>query len=291
MVSPIVIRDYEYTPRYRPSLEESPFIQAFFANIKETDLVARVEQMAKYRDKLARISKDFNAASPDAPFWDSTWLPPFDGITLYTFLAEYNPRYYVECGSGNTTKFAARSIRDNNLRTKIISIDPYPRAEIDSLCHKIFRIPFEDMDIHFFYDLTDEDMLLVDNSHRSFPNSDVTVFFTEILPILPRNMLYALHDIFLPMDYPEEWNTPQKRYYNEQYLLISYLLGGAMGDSVYFPCCYSHTLSGVTDAVRSIFADKPGSPPMQHDIYAGGGLFWLKKGNTYKDLLNSAKSI
>ncbi len=35
--------------------------------------------------------------------------------------------------------------------------------------------------------------------------------------------MYGIHDIFLPNDYPTEWNN---RFYSEQYLLMMYLLGG-----------------------------------------------------------------
>lgn len=279
---PIVIRDYAYNPRKRESLSKTPFMQTFFNSLDTAAFIEIIENMRKYRDKFSQIKKDFDESCPEAPFWDNIWLPPLDGITLYTFLAEFNPRYYVECGSGNTTKFAARSIQDNNLRTKIISIDPYPRAEINALCHEIYRVPFENMDLRFFEELTAEDIFLVDNSHRSFPNSDVTVFFTEVLPILPPGMLYAIHDIFLPDDYPEEWNDPQRRFYNEQYLLASYLLGGAMRDTVHFPCYYSSQVPALQNAVWQAFNDEQGLP-VSREIHAGGGLFWLKKGNPYRD--------
>ena len=90
---------------------------------------------------------------PTDPLWINNWIPPFDGASIYTFLALNNPRFYVECGSGNTTKFAARAIKEQNLRTKIISIDPHPRTEIDLLCDTVFRMPFEDMDLNFFSQL------------------------------------------------------------------------------------------------------------------------------------------
>jgi hypothetical protein len=283
MIKAVRIADYLYNPHERESLPKTPFMRTFFNNLNHGTFVAIIESMRKYKNKLACIQQDFDASSHVEPFWNNGGFPPFDAITLYIFLAESNPRYYVECGSGNSTKFASRSIRDNNLRTKIISIDPSPRSEIDSLCHRIFRIPFEDMDLHFFDELSNEDIFLLDNSHRSFPNSDVTVFFTEILPILPSNMLYALHDNFLPLDYPEEWSHTQRRFYNEQYLLASYLLGGAMGDTVYFPCCYASSLRAVRDAFHSIFNDSEPASALQHEIY--GGLFWLKKGISYRALV------
>ena len=62
------------------------------------------------------------------------------------------------------------------------------------------------------------DMVFIDNSHRAFQNSDVTVFFTEVLPALPAGVAYGIHDIFLPDDYPAGWSD---RFYNEQYLLAA----------------------------------------------------------------------
>ena len=41
-------------------------------------------------------------------------------------------RQMLEIGSGNSTKFARRAIRDHRLCTRITSIDPHPRAEIDA---------------------------------------------------------------------------------------------------------------------------------------------------------------
>ncbi len=69
----------------------------------------------------------------------------------------------------------------------------------------------------FFTTLYGEDMIFVDNSHRSFQNSDVTVFFREVFPIFNPDCHYGIHDIFLPNDYPEEWLA---RYYNEQYVNV-----------------------------------------------------------------------
>ena len=54
-------------------------------------------------------------------------------MALYTIIAETKPNRYVEVGYGNSTLVAHKAIQDNDLDTRIISIDPFPRAEIDSL--------------------------------------------------------------------------------------------------------------------------------------------------------------
>jgi len=45
-------------------------------------------------------------------------------------------------------------------------------------------------------------------------------------------MLFGIHDVFLPFDYPKEWLN---RFYNEQYLLLAYIHGGMGGGSIELP--------------------------------------------------------
>lgn len=171
------IDDYNYIPKHRDSLKNSKIgkIMEEWYEVNKKGLINLVKKICSYKKFYKKISLTSN--QENNPQWINRRIPPFDAISIYAFLAINNPRYYVEIGSGNSTLFAARSIRDNNLRTKII--DPYPRVEIDKLCHKIYRIPLESMDLDFFAILSSEDILSVDNSHRSFPNSDVTVFLQK----------------------------------------------------------------------------------------------------------------
>ena len=169
--------------------------------------------------------------------------------------------------------FATQAIHDNNLRTKVISIDPFPRVGIDELCYLIYRMPFENMDIDFLVNLSSEDILLIDNSHRSFPNSDVTVFFTEVLQRLSSGICYAMHDIFLPCDYPEVWSNNQKRCYNEQYLLCAYLLGGGNGDKILCPNAYLSSKNDIYLACDSLW----GKGKLFDEKGFGGTFFWMEK--------------
>jgi hypothetical protein len=52
------------------------------------------------------------------------------------------------------------------------------------------------------------------------------------MPAIPAGVVFGLHDIFLPHDYPEEF---MHRFYNEQYLLMTYLLGGGGADEIILP--------------------------------------------------------
>lgn len=160
-------------------------------------------------------------SSPEEPYWMNDWIPGLDAVALYSFLCLNNPKRYFEIGSGNSTKFARKAIRDHSLQTEITSIDPHPRAEIDSICDSIIRRPLEDVDVRIFDDLKAKDILFIDSSHRCFMNSDVTVIFLDILPRLSAGVLVEFHDILLPYDYPLEW---RKFYFSEQYLLAVSLL-------------------------------------------------------------------
>jgi hypothetical protein len=233
---------------------------------------ARLTEIARYAPYFERISVHGGQDSLDAK-WVNGWLPGLDAITLYGLLAIHQPRWYVEIGSGNSTMFARRAIRDLGLRTLIVSIDPFPRADIDTICDRILRVPCEDVPLAFFDQLSSEDMLFVDNSHRSFQNSDVTVFFTEILPWLPTRMIYGLHDIFLPWDYPEQWLD---RFYNEQYLLSSYLLGGGRGDEIMLPNAFISL--GNPDLLRPLASTFDN--PNLVGIEKTGGAFWLRRSDT-----------
>ncbi|KAF5050108.1 hypothetical protein DSECCO2_432810 [anaerobic digester metagenome] len=268
----VCINDYVYSPKKRMSLSASCIYDIISTSVdKEIDRYSLMfKKMSSYKELFHEIPVNSDSAHSSLPCWNNGWLPPFDAMSIYYFLAERNPRLYVECGSGNTTKFAAKSIQDNNLRTKIVSIDPMPRAEIDDMCDNLYRIPFEEMDLDFFKSLTSEDMFVVDNSHRSFQNSDVTVFFTEVLPTLPRGILYGIHDICLPSDYPESWVD---RYYNEQYLLATYLIGGAMGDKIVLPCAYVSTLKELIFPLEEIW----GQGTVLQDSQKHGCFFWIEK--------------
>ncbi|MGC4888899.1 class I SAM-dependent methyltransferase [Micromonospora sp. DT227] len=173
-----------------------------------------------HADRLAAVPLHGDLDSGE-PYWRNGWLPPLDALALYGFLVEHEPARYVEIGSGNSTKFARRAVRDHGLRTRITSIDPAPRASVDVLCDDVVRAPLERADLGLFDELDAGDVVFFDGSHRSFMGSDVTVFFFEVLPRLRPGVLVQVHDIMLPRDYPPQW---RHRHYNEQYLLAAFLL-------------------------------------------------------------------
>ncbi|HSF47793.1 MAG TPA: class I SAM-dependent methyltransferase [Burkholderiales bacterium] len=208
------------TPRYGYGNPPHSELSLFFAAARPL-LIQRVREWLAHKTWFEAIDYETPADSA-APHWSNSYFTGLDAVALMATLAEVRPALYLEVGSGNSTKFARRAIQDRRLATRIVSIDPRPRAEIDRLCDELIREPFERESADIAGRLRAGDVLFIDSSHRSFTNSDVTVFFLETLPALPPGVVLHLHDIFLPYDYPPVWRD---RYYSEQYLLAAYLLG------------------------------------------------------------------
>lgn len=211
-----IVTDYPVSdqPRYGT---KAPPPAAIATMIEESrpryrDFLAAVAAMKPLTDTIA-IEPD---ADPERPYWNSGWLPPRDGVAMMHFLMKHKPKRFLEIGSGNSTKFARLAIRHAGLATTITSIDPEPRAEIDRICDEVIRSGLQDVDLAIFDALEAGDILSFDGSHRVFSDSDVTVFFLEVIPRLAAGVIVQVHDIFWPLDYPAEWGA---RFYSEQYLL------------------------------------------------------------------------
>jgi hypothetical protein len=218
----------------------------------------------KYADSLLKI--DLLQQNDIEPAWNAGSIPGLDIISLYSFIVQNNPKTYLEIGSGNSTKFARRAIKDNDLRTKIISIDPEPRREINNLCDEVLRYGLEEVNLSIFDTLEEGDIVFFDGTHRCFQNSDVTVFFLEVLPRLKSGVLVEIHDIFLPFDYSPEWAD---KCYSEQYLLACYLLGKTKMFEVLLPNMFISNDIELRNILNPIWQHIPTTE--RH-----GGSFWLR---------------
>ncbi|MFN7117748.1 MAG: class I SAM-dependent methyltransferase [Saprospiraceae bacterium] len=255
----------DFKPRYGHG--QPPHPELYDIINKNRDLYqAHLQDALTHTAVFQQIKK--TQSDPQQPFWINGFLPGLDIIMLYTLLVKYHPGRYVEIGSGNSTKVAYKAKNEQHLNTKIISIDPMPRAEIDQLADQVVRKPFENIDFNFLYSLEENDILFVDNSHRILPNSDAMVFFMEVLPRLKPGVIVHIHDIYLPYDYPQFMCD---RFYSEQYGLAIYLLANA---DKYKPLMPNYFVSEDSDLANIL------TPIWQHDHLQGverhGGSFWLK---------------
>jgi Methyltransferase domain len=218
----LVLLDYPINQRQRWT-NSNPHPELWdIINGNRPSYIELLKSFLAFRENFVRIpERQTTDPSSSEPSWINGWMPALDGVALYSFIAIKRPKYFLEVGSGNSTKFARKAITDHRLETKIISIDPQPRVEIDMLCDEIIREPVESVSLDIFDRLESGDILYVDNSHRVFMNSDATAIFLDVIPRLKPGVIVEIHDVMLPYDYPMVWLD---RYYSEQYLLAAYLL-------------------------------------------------------------------
>lgn len=230
----------------------------------------------EYAEALREIPLD--ETDPREPHWRNGFMFGMDGVSLYCFTRKRAPRRYIEVGSGNSTLFVNRARRDGGVGMDIISIDPHPRREIDSICDRIVREPLESADLEIFSILEEGDIVFLDGTHRVFMNSDATVFFLDVLPGLPPGVLVGVHDIHLPDDYrPQHAN----RHYSEQYLLACYLLGETTWLRPVLPCWYASHHPELSDLGRSLMPQAflqaaPLRPRAATEEDPHGVIFWLQ---------------
>ena len=147
-----------------------------------------------------------------------------DSRLLYYFLQKNKPKKIIEIGSGNSTLLIYNTKKLLNLDLEIICIEPYPcdylielnkLGEINLIIDKL-----ENIELSLFSSLDTNDILFIDSSHVLKLNSDVMYYFTKIFPVLKKNVLIHIHDIFFPYEYP--W-IKEGRFWNEQYFLYIFL--------------------------------------------------------------------
>lgn len=262
------IVDYPYRAevRYGSGRPAHPELQSLISEGRE--------RYRAFLTTLGEIQADFaqiplgGRYESTAPFWLNSWFPALDGMALTGMLRAHNPVRFLEVGSGVSTKFARRAVQMYGLRTKLTSIDPQPRNEVDALCDQVIRRPLEQCRPEMFEALEPGDIFFLDSSHRSFQGSDVTVFFMEILPRLKPGVIVHVHDIYLPYDYivghlPRLWN--------EQYLLATALLFGAPRFEILFPAWFIGRDADLRAHAEAMLRH---GPLAELDLY--GASFWMR---------------
>lgn len=227
-----------------------------------------MREMRELAPRLADVPLVFHEENLPAPAWGGVPYCAFDALTLYALMHRYRPKRYLEIGSGITTCFAHRAKVDAQLGTEITSIDPQPRAAIDGICDVIMRTALETCDIGLFDALEPGDILFFDGSHRAFMNSDVTVFFIDVLPRLKPGVIVHIHDIALPWDYDVSFTN---WHWNEAYMCAVYLMGNMHRIEPIAPTAFMCRDSELAELLAS--------PPLDlgkmNDGWKGGGAMWF----------------
>jgi predicted O-methyltransferase YrrM len=211
---------YRYADQVPERKDRGPYeaLEPIFAEAAET-----FASLLRSMSGCAEAFRAIGGAPPPEPRWEQDWFPRLDAAALYVLVREAKPARIVEVGSGHSTRFMMRAARDGGFSVALTAIDPAPRADIEGIGATLIRSAVQGAGLSPFAELTEGDILFIDSSHILMPGTDVDMLFNHVLPALKRGVMVHVHDVFLPDDYPPEWEW---RGYNEQLGVATLIQGG-----------------------------------------------------------------
>ena len=195
------------------------------AQISDCDSSVVLKAVEKHRADTMRFAR--SGVNGAFSFSNDYFTSP-DAEVAYALIRLLEPKRIIEVGSGNSTHLFREAIADGKLETRLVSIDPSPRREVESVADQVVRRRLEDVASADLEDVLEaSDILFIDSSHEIRPGNDVVRLFLNVLPKLRKGVVIHVHDIFLPFEYPREWiigNTLNVMW-TEQYLVQAMLQG------------------------------------------------------------------
>jgi predicted O-methyltransferase YrrM len=195
--------------------------QAAFDRIKRADVETIFANVLRWADDLKSLPRE----SETGFYWNNDMFPPLDAIALYGMLREYRPQRLLEIGSGFSTEIAVLAAQHS--KTTIHCIEPYPSPRLlarESELAELTRALVQEIPLNTFEKLEPGDFLFIDTTHTVKLGSDVNYLIFNVLPCIKPGVFIHIHDIFLPYEYPKRWYDEISIFWNEQYLLLAYLL-------------------------------------------------------------------
>lgn len=222
------IRKHYYEPQF-----DNRFLRADFEQDRKlTGINWNVEGQLKMLEKfifaheLIELSKEKQVS---IQFYLNNDLFSYgDAEYWYQLIRAVRPKRIFEIGSGNSTLMAIKAIQKNciddpDYACEHLCIEPYEMAWLEKTGVSVIRKKVEDIEISFFSQLKEGDILFIDSSHVIRPKGDVNFEYLEILPTLHSGVIVHVHDIFSPKNYLKKWLQEDVRFWNEQYLLEAFL--------------------------------------------------------------------
>jgi hypothetical protein len=197
---------------------------------EEKQLALMALFVTRFKTEYDRFPKH-RTSKPEKYFVSNPAFGSVDGEILFCMIRRFKPRRIFEVGSGYSSFLIAQAIMQNKLEEKnyqcdYVVIDPYPNPIIKKGfpgLTKLIVANVQNVPLTEFLKLDSNDILFIDSSHILKIGSDVQYKYLEILPRLNRGVIIHIHDIFFPLDYYKDWIIKEHIFWNEQYLLQSFL--------------------------------------------------------------------
>jgi predicted O-methyltransferase YrrM len=184
--------------------------------------------VSRFKDEYAAIPE--GASTPEFHFYrGNVAFEAVDAEMLFGLIRLLKPRRMYEIGSGFSTLLAADALRRNIMDgcpCRFVAIDPYASAQFEAALPsgvELWRVPVQEVALSEFQSLGENDILFIDSSHVCKIGSDAQFLFLEVLPRIRPGVVVHMHDIFMPLEYPKQWVLDWHRFWNEQYLLQTFL--------------------------------------------------------------------
>jgi Methyltransferase domain len=190
-----------------------------------------------------------------------------DALVAYCMIRHFQPRLIIEVGSGFSSLISAEAIAKNK-NSALICIEPFPRQFLrDGFpgLRSLIEKKVQDIDLEFFSQLREGDILFIDSSHTVKIAGDVNYLFLEVLPRLKPGVIVHVHDIFLPFDYRRDWVMDELRFWTEQYLLQAFLSFNSEFEVLIANAYLGHRYM---EDLKTAFPNSP---------WWGGGSFWMRR--------------
>ena len=185
---------------------------------------------SKYKSEYDNFPLN-RTSNPKKYYVNNTSFGSVDAEILFCMIRFFKPHRILEIGSGYSTLLSAQAILTNKMEDKsydceLIAIDPYQCDVLKNKVPGVSKVINKRVqDVHFseFQKLRKNDILFIDSTHVLKIGSDVHYEYLEVVPRLNKGVIIHSHDILLPAEYHKKWILENHLFWNEQYLLQSFL--------------------------------------------------------------------
>ncbi len=192
--------------------------------LQEDKQLALLGELERFRHEYEALHDRPQTIAPNYRYVNE-FFEAVDAEVLFAFVRLRRPRQILEIGSGSSTMIARAALRRNaaeGAKGAITCFDPHSNLQDDDLI-TVERKAAQQISFDRISSLERNDILFIDSSHIAEIGSDVVFEILELVPRVAPGVHVHLHDIFLPFEYPRDWVVDQLYFWNEQYLLQSFL--------------------------------------------------------------------
>ncbi len=227
----------------------------------------------KYKDEIAQI--DFESLLNDGRPERFQFFLPQEAELYYLMIRNLKPNTVLEVGSGFSSKVAHLAIQKNkdeqsDYTGKLICIEPFENQWLEKMGIEVIREKIEDCNPDLFSSLKANDILFIDSSHQIRPEGDVLHEYHRVIPALNSGVFVQIHDIFYPRNYPAKWLVDAHSFWNEQYLLESFLM---FNEKYEIMVPQNHLMRDYTNDMKNQLA----TPNLFEEFNQFACSFWFKR--------------